>query len=100
MFSLDARTRVPRKIRSQSSTASQRSSSGVRFQRSHFVQTTQRRPRAASKARRRPTGKVSMTWLAPSGFLQNMHVAYMGFGLESPGREGVHEISPSRILNE
>ena len=68
--------RVSRKRRSQSSTASQRSSSGVRFQRSHFVHTTQRRPRAASKARRRPTGNDSTTSLVPRGLWQNIQEVY------------------------
>ena len=74
IFSVEVRIRVARKSLSQVSTASQRSSRGVRFQRSQLRQTTQRRPFAGSKARRRPTGKASTTSLEPRGFLQNMQV--------------------------
>lgn len=77
MFWVDARVRVARKMRSQSSTASQRSSSGVRFQRWHRRHTTQSRPLAASKASRLPTGKASTTSLVSRGPLQNMQVVYM-----------------------
>ena len=80
MCSVEVRIRVSRNSFSQVSTASQRSSSGVRFQRSHFRHTTQSRPLAASKARRRPTGKASTTSLAPRGLVQNMQEVYMGFG--------------------
>ena len=80
MFSVDDRIGVSRNRRSQPSTASQRSSTGVRFQRWHFVQTTQSRPLAASKARRRPTGKLSSTSFEPRGFLQNMQVVYIAIG--------------------
>ena len=81
MFSEDERIRVPRKSFSHVSTASQRSSSGVRFQRSQRRHTTQSRPLAASKASRRPMGKASTTSLAPRGCLQNIHVVYTGFDL-------------------
>ncbi len=77
MFSVEVRIRVARKSLSQVSTASQRSSRGVRFQRSQLRQTTQRRPFAGSKARRRPTGKASTTSLEPRGSLQNMQVRYI-----------------------
>jgi hypothetical protein len=60
------------KSRSHASNASQRSSIGVRFQRSQRVHTTQRRPFSGSKASLRPTGKLSRTALAPKGRLQNM----------------------------
>jgi hypothetical protein len=56
-----------RKRRSHCSTASQRSSSGVRFHRSHPVHTTQSRPFTSSNARRRPTGNAPTTSLWPSG---------------------------------
>ena len=83
MLSVEKRTRVSRKIRSHASTASQRSSSGVRFQRSHFRHTTQSRPRASSNASRRPTGKVSTTSLVPRGLVQKMHLLYMAFGRQA-----------------
>ena len=86
MFSVEARIGVSRNRRSQSSTASQRSSSGVRFQRRHLRHTTQRRPVAASKAILRPTGKDSTTSFDPSGFLQKMQVLYTTPGL-SPFRQ-------------
>lgn len=78
MFSVDVRREVSRKMRSQSSTASHRSSTGVRFHRSQLRHTTHRRPLDSSKARRRPTGKVSMTSFVPSDFSQNMQVVYIG----------------------
>ena len=43
-FSLEAPSRAPRKAFSHSSSASHRSSTGVRFHRRHRGQTTQRRP--------------------------------------------------------
>ena len=58
---------------------------GVRFQRVHLRHTTQRRPRASSKASRRPTGKVSITWFEPRCRLQNMQFAYTA----APWRGGV-----------
>ena len=76
IFSEDVRIRVPRKSRSHVSTASQRSSSGVRFQRSQLRQTTHSRPLAESKASLRPTGNSSTTSLARRGLLQNMQVLY------------------------
>ena len=79
-FSVEVRIRVARKSFSQVSTVSQRSSRGVRFQRSQLRQTTQRRPFAGSKARRRPTGKASTTSFEPRGFLQNMQVRYTAVG--------------------
>ena len=84
MFSVDARIDVSRKRRSQASTASQRSSSGVRFHRWHFLQTTQSRPFAESKASLRPTGNSSTTSLVPRGLLQNMQVWYMACQRSSP----------------
>lgn len=77
MFSVDMRTRVPRKSSSHASIASHRSSSGVRFQRWQRRQTTQRRPLAASNASLRPTGNSSNTSFAPRVFLQNIHALYM-----------------------
>jgi len=53
MLSVETRTVVPRKVRSHSSIASHRSSSGERFQRPHCVHTAQSRPFAASNASRR-----------------------------------------------
>jgi len=61
---------------------SQRSSRGVRFQRSHLGQTTQSRPFAASKARRRPTGNISKVVFSPSGLLQKRQVEYIDFRKE------------------
>ena len=77
MFSDDVRTVVPRNSLSHVSTASQRSSSGVRFQRWQTRHTTQSRPFAGSNASRRPTGNSSTTSFAPSDVLQNMQVWYM-----------------------
>ena len=76
MFSVEARTGVSRKMRSHSSIASHRSSSGVRFQRLHFRQTTHSLPFSASKASRRPTGKCWITSLEPRERVQNMQVRY------------------------
>ena len=49
---------------------------GVRFQRSHFRQTTHSRPRAESNASRRPTGNGSTDSLVPRLEWQKMHVEY------------------------
>jgi len=73
-LSVDMRSRVARNLRSQSSMASHRSSSGERFHRSQCVQTTQSRPRAGSNANRRPTGNASITGFVPSDAWQKMHV--------------------------
>ena len=77
MFSVLVRMVVARKRRSHSSTASQRSSSGVRFQRLHDPHTTHSRPFSASNASRRPTGKCSMLSFSPSREPQKMQVEYM-----------------------
>ena len=60
-----------------SSIASQRSSSGERFQRPQWWHTTHSRPFAESNARRRPTGKCSIVSFVPRSFAQNRHVEYM-----------------------
>jgi hypothetical protein len=65
-----------RKRRSHSSIASHRSSNGERFQRRQSVQTTQSRPRPASKASRRPTGNDSTSVFAPRCALQKRQVEY------------------------
>jgi len=70
LYAVLTRTRVERKVRSHSSTASQRSSIGERFHRSHARQMTHRRPPRASNARRLPTGNDSMASFAPSALLQ------------------------------
>src|ERR1041385_8334432 len=85
MLSVENRSRVARKRRSHSSIASQRWSSGERFQRSQEGQTTQSRPRAGSNGSRVPTGKVGRTAFPPSGALQKRQVANMGF-LKLPRR--------------
>ena len=96
----------PRKARSHSSIASHRSSSGVRFHRSHLRQTTQSRPFAASNARRRPTGKCSTASLWPRSLLQKRQVRYMSDrtsaqlaefrpAQERPDAVGRHEQRPS-----
>src|SRR4051812_30840517 len=76
MLSVETRSRVSRKRRSHSSIASHRSSSGERFHRSHFRQTTHNRPFAASNASRLPTGNDSTTSFVPRPALQKRHVAY------------------------
>ena len=75
-LSVDMRSRVPRNRRSDSSIASHRSSSGVRFQRPQRVQITQSRPFFGSNASRRPTGKVGRRWFAPRSVWQNRQVVY------------------------
>jgi len=97
IFSVEVRIRVARKSPSQVSTASQRSSNGVRFQRSQLRQTTQRRPFAASKARRRPTGKASTTSLEPRGVLQNIQVVYTAVASDWIQRSSSGESSYSPI---
>ena len=87
MFSVEARMRVSWKIRSQVSTASQRSSSGVRFQRWHFLHTTQSRPFAASKASLRPMGKASTTSFDSRGRLQKIQVWYTDSPVGCLGRQ-------------
>src|ERR1044071_5183651 len=77
MLSVETLSRVEEKRRSHCSIASQRSSSGVRFQRSHLRQMTQRRPLAASKARRRPVGNDSITSFEPRSEWQNRQVVYI-----------------------
>src|SRR3954470_4982916 len=76
MLSVETRSRVSRNRRSHSSIASHRSSSGERFHRSHFRQTTHNRPFAASNASRLPTGNDSTTSFVPRPALQKRHVAY------------------------
>ena len=85
-LSVEALSLVPRKSRSHSSNASQRSSSGVRFHRSHFRHTTQSRPLWGSNASRRPTGNDSIISLLPSGRLQKMQVEYIRATSRVPGR--------------
>ena len=53
---------------SDASIASQRSSIGERFHRSHFRHTTQSRPFSGSKASLRPTGNSSRTSFSPRGW--------------------------------
>ena len=72
------RSRVPRNSRSASSIASQRSSSGVRFQRPQRVQITHSRPFFGSNASRRPTGNVGRKWFAPRSVWQKRQVVYNG----------------------
>ena len=73
---VDARWCVPRYSRSHCSIASHRSSSGVRFQRPHFAQTTHSLPFAPSNASRLPTGKCSTASFLPSDEWQKMQVEY------------------------
>ena len=77
MLSVETRTVVPRKVRSHSSIASQRSSSGERFHREQWWHTTHSRPFAASNASRRRSGKCSTVSFAPRLSLQNRHVEYI-----------------------
>src|SRR6185503_20903944 len=70
------------------SIASHRSSSGERFQRSHFRHTTQRRPLEASNASRRPTGNDEKVELVPSGWLQKRQVAYTAGARKDQRRDG------------
>ena len=77
MLSVETRTYVARNARSDSSIASQRSSSGERFQRPQWWQTTHSRPFAESNARRLPIGKCSIVSFVPRSFAQKRHVEYM-----------------------
>src|SRR5215208_4098118 len=77
MLSVEARRRVSRKDRSHASIASHRSSSGVRFHCPQCTHTAHSRPFAASKARRRPKGKCSMTSFAPRLASQKRQAEYI-----------------------
>jgi len=85
IISVLMRKRVRWYSRSHASIASHRSSSGDRFHRLHDAQITQNRPLALSNARRRPTGKHSMTSLRPRSAWQKRHEEYTGIQDEECG---------------
>src|SRR5688500_936297 len=89
ILSVEYRRWVARNRRSQSSMASQRSSIGERFQRVQCTQMTHKRPFSASNARRRPTGKSSITSLVPSDSLQNRQVASVTGGERGGARAAI-----------
>src|SRR5213593_1146706 len=77
MLSVATRRRVDRNNRSHCSTASQRSSSGVRFHRPQVVHTTHSLPFTASNAIRRPIASVSIDSLRPRSAWQKRQVEYI-----------------------
>ena len=83
MLDVDSWTSAVSERRAQSSSASHRSSNGQRFHRPHRGHTAHIRPRARSKAIRRPTGKCSSARFLPSDEGQKRQFVYMEVRLRS-----------------